>query len=363
MSPDAIRLILRLARRDPAAIARCLDAGAPPATLLVEQALAGGLAVVLLRALAEHPSSIELTEGDLARLHQRQQRQEARSTILLGALAGVADTFTSAGQPFMLLKGPYHALRFYGDVAGREYVDFDLLVPAGDRLRASRLLESSGYIRRSRMVAGPAVTGCFVHGFDFAAGQARLDLHWCLSRHPSIRVDEARLWADRTTCTVGGGDYAALSDEHEIVFAALSLLRDIERGRPKAKNVIDLVQLAAAADAGLDWNAVLERARREGTHGPLVNVLSLCLDVADARDLAPRLGAALEGRARRAPCGAAADPFTFRPAALGLGNKWWSARAHDTSLAAWVLWWAASLPFRIAVHRRPGRGATRHVTP
>ncbi len=359
MTSDAIRLILRLARGDADAIARCLAGSTMPLSRVVDEALAGGLGVVLLRALPNLPPEVVVSAGHLEALRRRQQRQQERSTILLRALSDVGGLFAAAGQPFILLKGPYLAQRFYGDIAGREFVDFDLLVPSGDRKRASALLEAAGYRRRSRVVGGQAVTSFFVHAFDFTAGQANLDLHWRLSCHPSLRIDEARLWTQRRVYSLAGREHFVLSDEHELVFGALSLLRDIERGRPKAKNVIDLVQVAAAADATLEWDAVLERARSERTLGPLVNVLSLSLDVADGWDLAPRLGAALQRHARRITGPPSGVPLRFRPTTWGLGNKWWSARAHDTPRLAWLAWWAASLPFRIAVHRRPATVARR----
>ncbi len=350
---STIRLILRLTRGDAAGVARCLAAHPIAADRLVTHALAGGLGVVLLRAIGRDPAAITLTAADRQRLTERQDRQEQRSAAQLAALAALADTFAARDQPFILLKGPYLAARFYGDIAGREFVDFDLLVPAADRRRVAALIEAGGYRRRSRAIGGQAVTGFFVHGFDYAAGPARLDLHWSLSRHPSLRIDHARLWAARRQYAIAGRDYSVLSDEHELVFAAVSLLRDLERGRPKAKNVVDVIQVAAAVDASLDWQAVLTRARTEGTLGPLVNVLMLCLDVADAHDLAPRLSATLANHPRLIPRHAGPDPFTLVPAAWGIGNKWWSARVYDTSVVAWACWWAASLPFRLAVHRRP----------
>jgi hypothetical protein len=356
MTTDDIRLILRLARGDAAGVARCLAAREASPPRLVENALAGGLAVVLLRALVHLPDGVELPASYVDALRARQRRQETRAAMLLEALARVGERFAAAGQAFLLLKGPYLAERVYGDIVGREFVDLDLLVPAGNRQRASRLLDAEGFRRRSGMIVGEAVTSVFVHAFDFAAGDASIDLHWRLSRHPSLRIDEARIWAARQSWALSGRPYGVLSDEHELVFGALSLLRDIERGRPKAKNVIDIVQIAAAADSTLEWDGVMERARGEGTFGPLVNVLSLCLDVADAHDLAPRLGASLERHAaRRVPGRPSGEPCRFRPLGGGLGNKWWSARAHDTSPAAWLLWWAASLPFRVAVHGRPVR--------
>ena len=319
-----------------------------------------GLAVVLVRSLPSLPPGVEITARRLDALESRRQLQDGRSSAILDALAGVAGTFSAASQPFLLLKGPYLAARYYGDLGGREFVDLDLLVPGADRARAWRLLETAGYRRRSRVLGGERLTSLFVHGFDFATGNASVDLHWCLMRHPSVRVDERRLWSEQVRYTVGGTPIGVLSTGHEIVFQALSLLRDIERGRPKGKNVVDLIQVVAASDDAMDWEALVERGRTDGTLGPLVNVLSLCLGAADAGDLAPRLDRTLGRRASRLVSARPADqPGRFEPAWMDAGNRWWAARAYDTTPLAWLLWWGASLPFRMAAHRHHAPARTR----
>jgi hypothetical protein len=349
---EDVRLLVRLVRRDTAGVERCLRTRSASLDMLAETAAAQGLSVVLLRALDGSPLRTALSSPHIETLEGRRRRQETRAQILLEALTGLAERFASAGQPFVLLKGPYLAARFYGDVGGREFVDLDILVPRADRARAFRLLAAAGYRCRSRALFGAGLTCFFVHGFDFATGNADVDLHWCLSRHPSLHIEESAIWGRRSSYPVSRRDYAVLSDEHEVVFAALSLLRDLERGRPKIKNVVDLIQIVAATDADIDWEALLESGRSEGTFGPLVNVLGLCLEVADAHDLAPRLGVTLKRHAdRRVASRQANSPLQFRPTRFGLGNKLWSARVHDTTPAAWLLWWATSLPFRVAVHR------------
>jgi hypothetical protein len=349
---EDIRLLVRLTRGDVAGVERWLRTRSAPLDALAETATAHGLSVVLLRGLEGSPLRAAFSRPHVEALESRGRRQDTRSQILLEALTGLAERFASAGQPFVLLKGPYLAARFYGDVRAREFVDLDLLVPCADRARAFRLLAAAGYHRRSRSLFGTGLTSFFVHGLDFAAGDANVDLHWCLSRHPSLHIEEAAIWERRRSYPVCGRSYAVLSNEHEVVLAALALLRDLERGRPKIKNVVDLIQIVAATDAEINWETFLEASRREGTFGPLVNVLGLGLDVADAHDLAPQLSAVLLRHAdRRVPVHCADSPMQFQPARFSLGNKLWSARVHDSTPAAWFLWWATSLPFRVAVHR------------
>ncbi len=352
-SAEDVQLLVRLLRRDHEQVTRRAAGRERPIASLAEWAGAHGVSVVLRRALQDPPLRQRGSNAILDALEPRCRREASRSRVLLAALEDLAERFERAGRRFLLLKGPYLADRFYGAVDAREYVDLDILVPQAEREDAIRLLGEAGYRRRSRTLGGTRITAFFVHGLDFVAGDANLDLHWRLSRHPSLRLDDAGLWRRAQSYAIGGRRYGILADEDEIIFAALSLLRDLERGGPKIKNVVDLVQITAALDAELDWVELLEAGRRTGTRGPLVNILALCLEVADAADLAPRLAAALARHAeRRVPTRPGPWPMVFAPTALGLGNKMWSARVYDTNPAAWLLWWGASLPFRIAVHHR-----------
>lgn len=349
---EDIRLLVRLARRDVAGIERCLRMRSDSLDRLAEMAVTHGLSVVLLHALENVPTRATISRAHLDAMEARRRRQQTRLPILLKALATLADRFAAADQPFILLKGPYLAARLYGNVSGREFFDLDLLVPLADRARAVRLLAAAGYTRRSRVLFGEGLTSFFVHGFDFSAGDAHLDLHWRLSRHPSLRLDETKIWTRRGSYPIDGRSYAVLSDEHEVVFAALSLLRDLGAGKAKLIKVLDLIQIVAATDASIDWDALLEAGRHDGTFGPLVNVLALYLEMTDAQDLAPRLAAALARYTnRRVPVHPADSPLCFRPVCFSLGNRLWSARAYDTTLTRWLLWWAVSLPFRKAVYR------------
>lgn len=349
-----LRLLVRLLRADEAGIARCLPAVEGGLDGLAAVCSRHGLSLVLLGALRRNHLLDRVSPEARAILEQRRRRQAERQRTLGRTLARVADLFEARGIPFLLLKGPYLAHRFYGDELSREFVDLDLLVRGADRRRACSLLVDDGFGLDSRTVLGRELTSLFVHGFDFTDREAKVDLHWGLSRHPSLRVDEQRLWSRRATYSLDDRSFGVLSDEDEVAFAALSLLRDIERARPKAKNVVDLIQIVAAVDADADWDSLLARA--DGTLGPLVNVIGACLDLAAAHDLAPRLSAALAAHAGRRVAGEESDhPLRFRPTRHGLGNKLWSARAYDTSLPAWLAWWVVSLPFRVAVHRAPRR--------
>jgi hypothetical protein len=357
-SAEDIELLVRLVRRDHAGAERCLRTRRATLESFLDGPAARGLSAVVLSAVEDSPLRDAFPRRQLDVLQARRRQLARRLCLLLEALERLAARFETAGQPFILLKGPYLAARFHGDPQARDFVDLDLLVPRRDRERTFRLLAEAGYVPRSRVLLSTRLTCFFVHGFDFSCDGSHVDLHWCLSRHPSLAMDEHGIWERRQSYVVAGRPYDVLSDADDIVFAVLSLLRDLERGRPKIKNLVDLLLLLGAADEGMDWEAFLETRRHDGTFGPLINVLALCLEIADADDFAPRLCNVLEAHEdRRVPVRAAGAPFFFPPLILGLGNKLWCARVHDAPLALWLAWWSVSLPFRFAVHHRR-RGGT-----
>jgi hypothetical protein len=351
-SAEYIQILLSLISGDGEGAERLMRSHRASMDDLLLFAATHGLSVAVSRALENSPLRASCSASAVDKLERRAQERGARSLRLLGDLERLGDIFTTAGQRFMLLKGPYFAQRFYGHPQGRDYSDLDLLVPALDRIRAFQLLRDAGYSQRSRVLLGTRMTCYFVHAFDFTRDNSMLDLHWRLSRHPSFRIDEARMWAGAQTYEVGGRRYDVLSDEYEIVFAIVSILRDLERQSFKIKTLVDLMRILEALDQHVDWEAFFEQRVREGTLGPSVNVLGLCLDVAGGEGANRRLRAALKRHAdRRVYRRQDISPFVFAPASFGIGNKLWCAEVYDASRASAFLWWGVSLPFRVAAHR------------
>ncbi|HZI84147.1 MAG TPA: nucleotidyltransferase family protein [Casimicrobiaceae bacterium] len=353
VSPDnALKLLVRLLRRDSAGVRRCVETTPDALDELASIAADRGLAVVLLRSLADSALMEGVSADHRRTLLARAELQSTRCTVLEEGLERVAALFAAADLPFVLLKGPYLAARFYGDPRGREFRDLDLLVRRADRPRAFGILSRAGYARRSRILGSEALTAFFVHGFDYVAGGVNLDLHWCICRHPSLRLDEAALWKRKKTFRLNGRAYSVLSEEDEVRLQVLALLRDIERGRPQMKNFVDLVQIAAELDPAMSWDSLFTAGRLDGTHGPLVNVLTLCVDVVDAWRFVPRLAATLKKHAARR-VGAPQPAIEPASRATRYANRLWAARSYDSGLGEWLGWWALSLPFRRAAHGWP----------
>lgn len=359
---EDIDLMVRLTRRDDGGAADRLRARRSSLDRFIEFAVEHGLAVLLLGALEASPLRAHFSADQLARLVERRQIQAARSQRLLAALDELADHFNAAGQRFLLLKGPYLAARFYGDAAAREFVDLDLLVPSRERERAFAILAAAGYARRSKTLLSHRLTCFFVHGLDFVKGQVPIDLHFCLTRHPSFRIDEQAMWNRAPIYRLHGREYTVLPDEYEIVLALLSLLRDLERGRPKLKNILELLRMLETFDAEFDWSRFFAARQAEETLRPTVNLLGLVLDLGGTAANLPALRAALSGYSdRRVPTLRGGPSALFASHPYGLKNKLWCARLYESSPASWLAWWTISLPFRSAVHARPPRRSTPSI--
>lgn len=102
-----------------------------------------GLLPLLTRALADAPE--DLPRQVFVDLWARQERLALRNQVLAGTLLEVLGRLDAAGLPALPFKGPVLADQLHGDVALREFVDLDILVPA-DRVREARaLLEAAGF--------------------------------------------------------------------------------------------------------------------------------------------------------------------------------------------------------------------------
>src|ERR1019366_8829662 len=138
-SAEYIQILLCLIRGDCETAERLMHSRHASIDGLLLFAAANGLSVVVSRALEISPLRAMCSPSSIELLEKRAQERVARSLRLLGELDRLGEVFATAGQRFMLLKGPYLAKRFYGDPQGRDYSDLDLLVPAQERTRAFRL--------------------------------------------------------------------------------------------------------------------------------------------------------------------------------------------------------------------------------
>jgi hypothetical protein len=257
----------------------------------------------------------------------------------------------TAGHEFILLKGPYLAIRFFGGIDRREFWDLDILVRRERVVPIEVLLRSIGYTRKSTILINPALTTRFTHAFDFVKSDVALDLHWLLSANAAHYLDYEAIWRQRQDFVLAKRNFAVLSDEYEIVFSLISIFKDLGRGAARLKSFVDLYVILNQLSRRIDWEAFVAHRRSEKILRITVNMLTIFLELLNCRHEFPEVAAALVRERQHikvVPAGHYQVLIDGSPGALK--NKAWAARIYECSRLHVFVWWLVSLPFRLAVH-------------
>jgi hypothetical protein len=202
-----------------------------------------------------------------------------RNQVLAEELGRLLGLLGQAGIPVIPLKGVTLAQSLYGDPAARVCADIDILVPAGDVLRARRLILANGY-------SSPFSEKFFVrHQFHTSAdctlfrerdrasdkdsnrknGDALyylVEVHWTLSQHSSRDIEAMeKLWAQARPQEFFGIRAFNLTPEWQFLYLSAHAAH---HKWSKLKWLADIHQLCAVGSDGemLDWTPVKELGRR-----------------------------------------------------------------------------------------------------
>ncbi len=315
---------------------------------------AHGLQPFVFSQLSRSPVRAALPRWWLDQLKAAYFTRWAEQERLVHGLVELCSIFEGRHE-LILLKGPYHALRFYGGMNRRQFADLDILIRRRDLPSVEKLLLENGYARKSNVVLTRGLTARFTHALDFVKPpHIAVDLHWSLSANAAHSIDYDAIWRERQTFVVRDRTFFVLADEHEIVFSLISIFKDLERGAARLRTFVDLYFMLLALHDGVDWRRFLEHRRPERLLGVSVSVLALFLDLFACADRFPALARAVASEHALLE-GSLAEPADLLNAPEGaLRNKLWAARYYECSRLHLFLWWLVSLPFRLAVHA-PGR--------
>ncbi len=291
------------------------------------------------------PDSFDAKEMDLLNQFMESQRNHQRG--LLMALGGLIEQLEERTIPYRVLKGPFLATRFFGDLQGRFYRDLDVLVPVKHLPQVHDMLEAQGFERLSKLLLGTRVSIRAAHGWDYARGNVRLDLHWTLGSHPSYDLDLDRLWQEQDTCSIDGHPVRVLSDESALLYLTLSCFEDIDRGAGRLRHLLDVDRMLITLDSKIQWPAWFQRAHSEGL-GVIAPSLLAWVSRVRGAECFPHLDAALsDWPVHQPPHESKWERFLDCPPGR-FRNKLWGARLYSCNPAVSFAWWAASLPVRIA---------------
>lgn len=346
----SLALIGALARADPDAASRALAAHAWGDTAFERFATHHRLAGWTWKRLSEHGIAPQGALG--AALRAGYVRQWAKNERLLLEASKLARRLKGDATPYLFLKGPLFALRYYGDLDARGISDLDLLFFDRQALFAAEaVVESTGYRRSSMRPLGHELTRRFAHHYTYRRGDMAVELHWALQSHYSFRIDHRAILRRSESFAIGDLHLPVAAALDELTLQILSAFTDAQIGQFRLRTMVDIHRLLTHLEPTADWDGYfteLQAARlaRIGTA-----VLSACMLVLSCGSDFPRLQQQLAGMRDTAPQSADEawrlfDTHRFDPLA-----KLRSLRLYDASLAGCVLWWAASLPVRVGVYR------------
>src|SRR5689334_17969630 len=211
-------------------------------------------------------------------------RQWAAQERLVRELEALSTLVLSAGHEFILLKGPYLAERFYGGMNRREFYDLDILIRREDLPAVERLLLRGDYIQKSSTLLNRTLTTYFTHAFDFVKPNVAVDLHWRFSAQVHHQLNYQAIWREKRSFNFRGHDFLVLSDQDELVFQTVSIFKEIEMGMARLKAFVDLYFTLSKMSHEIDWEAFVQRCKRERIRMVSLTVLALFLEFFNCRD-------------------------------------------------------------------------------
>ncbi len=288
------------------------------------------------------PAAASLPEATLARLRATHQRQQSIARRCLVLLDEIEAQCRSARLRFLVVKGMAMAQRWYGDVAARGYWDLDLMVAEADRACMEAILRGLGAFRLSRVVVAPRWSAAFHHAFDYERDGVKLDLHWCMTRLPGMAGDVDEAFARCERLDLQGRTITVLSLQDELHFLLVSAFADILRGHLRLQTFVDLWELSRRVPEDA-WSAFFEQRRREGSEAVCCATLGVLLAALRLGDMAPALVRVIDAY----PTAESARALLL-PSPGGWRSKSWGASLVPGGRVRNAVWWATSLPFRLA---------------
>ena len=223
--------------------------------LVVETARAQRVAALCYEALQQFgPGAVP---GEVMAAFRADAMSIAGRNLQLAAkLAEITEVAQRSGIALVPYKGPVLAEMAYGNLALREFVDLDFVLPHRDLASAWKLLENLGYVPRNPSLAarGAPIPGEYV--FQQEKSGVQVELHTELTlRHFPLPPDLAPLFAAREQVTVAGRRVLTFSREDTLTLLAVHGAKDFWA---ELLWVCDIAWLIETH--GLDWTAALGRA-------------------------------------------------------------------------------------------------------
>jgi hypothetical protein len=202
-----------------------------------------------------------LSEQEMNQLKMIHLRGAGQNLILVQHLFQILDLFSKKGIETVSYKGPVLALRAYGDISRRHYVDLDFLVKKKDFPLLYQELTASGYKPllplTKRMVSLWSRSG---REFIFVKDKIYVDIHMRISEGPAIFKINHALWNDCTAIQMDAHQVPALSVEDSLLILSI---HGTKHCWVSLKWIADIAHMVFSHPE-IKWDRLLIKARKIG---------------------------------------------------------------------------------------------------
>jgi predicted O-linked N-acetylglucosamine transferase (SPINDLY family) len=209
-------------------------------------------------------ASDEVPDEILEALQAITDRFRHKNASLLDELGQVLELLRNESIEAIAFSGPVLGVRGYGDVAFRPFGHLDFLVAEAEMTATISILKRRGYENGNRLSETQSALIRRLEGREIFS-RKNIDAGlWAHSRlmplGSALNIDYPGLWrrAGKTVCN--GRELLTFSPEDELIVSAIS------GGRRRWRNLKALCDVAVLLESNrlLDWDAMMERAQRQG---------------------------------------------------------------------------------------------------
>lgn len=197
------------------------------------------------------------------------QEHTQHNLFMTAKLLEIARVFSEAEIPLLPFKGPVLAMRAYGNLSLRQFVDLDILVQPKNFDEAIEQMVGRGYRAVSKIPWMKRKALFFAGRKDIGLisddQKARIELHWKLSgSHFALPLELNQLWERLEEINLGGVKLKTLAFADLFVYLCLHGSR---HGWERLGWICDLHELIRAEQKmgrEIDWREISVHARRHG---------------------------------------------------------------------------------------------------
>jgi len=242
-------------------------------TLFVRKAVTHGLAGLAGHTLGR--VAPDLVPEEILGAFQAFIAQTRKSNlVLLEELARLIERLAAAGVTTIPFKGPVLTQQAFGDLGLRGFRDLDFLIRDEDLAPASKVLHDFGYARQGNLTETQFNLIHWLQGQEilFKKDAGAIEPHTRLtSVKMALGIDYEGLWSRAQRADIFGHEMLTLSPEDTLLVLAIHGGKELWWDIKWACDIADFI----AAHPGLDWTAIVARARAQGCYRMLLVATAL----------------------------------------------------------------------------------------